>query len=78
MKISLVPLLFLSTCYSLSRFCAKLKHLDLTSCVSITNSSLKGIRYEDLLFVVKRSTQSYEHLGVSDTFLMVTGVLSLQ
>lgn len=43
MKISLVPLLFFSTCYSLSRFCSKLKHLDLTSCVSITNSSLKGI-----------------------------------
>ncbi|XP_042091724.1 F-box/LRR-repeat protein 2 isoform X6 [Ovis aries] len=34
---------FFSTCYSLSRFCSKLKHLDLTSCVSITNSSLKGI-----------------------------------
>ncbi|CAD7673238.1 unnamed protein product [Nyctereutes procyonoides] len=33
----------LNTCYSLSRFCSKLKHLDLTSCVSITNSSLKGI-----------------------------------
>lgn len=33
-----------STCYSLSRFCSKLKHLDLTSCVSVTNSSLKGIR----------------------------------
>ncbi|XP_023575512.1 F-box/LRR-repeat protein 2 isoform X2 [Octodon degus] len=36
-------LLFFSTCYSLSRFCSKLKHLDLTSCVSITNSSLKCI-----------------------------------
>lgn len=39
-----VCLPFPSTCYSLSRFCSKLKHLDLTSCVSVTNSSLKGIR----------------------------------
>lgn len=33
-----------STCNSLSKFCPKLKHLDLASCTSITNLSLKALR----------------------------------
>ncbi|RXM31879.1 F-box/LRR-repeat protein 20 [Acipenser ruthenus] len=33
----------LSTCSSLSKFCPKLKHLDLASCTSITNLSLKAL-----------------------------------
>ena len=33
-----------STCVSLSKFCSKLRHLDLTSCVSITNHALKALR----------------------------------
>ncbi|EHB00854.1 F-box/LRR-repeat protein 20 [Heterocephalus glaber] len=32
----------LSTCTSLSKFCSKLRHLDLASCTSITNMSLKA------------------------------------
>lgn len=38
-----------STCNSLSKFCPKLKHLDLASCTSITNLSLKALRsaFED-------------------------------
>lgn len=34
-----------STCVSLSKFCSKLKQLDLTSCVSVSNHSLKALRY---------------------------------
>ncbi|GAB5580991.1 F-box/LRR-repeat protein 20 isoform X2 [Prionailurus iriomotensis] len=34
----------LSTCTSLSKFCSKLRHLDLASCTSITNMSLKALR----------------------------------
>lgn len=34
-----------STCSSLSKFCPKLKHLDLSSCTSITNLSLKALRF---------------------------------
>ncbi|KAH0501114.1 F-box/LRR-repeat protein 20 [Microtus ochrogaster] len=33
----------LSTCTSLSKFCSKLRHLDLASCTSITNMSLKAL-----------------------------------
>lgn len=36
-----------STCNSLSKFCPKLKHLDLASCTSITNLSLKALRCVD-------------------------------
>lgn len=43
-------LFFCSTCNSLSKFCPKLKHLDLASCTSITNLSLKALRYGQLLF----------------------------
>nr|XP_031362876.1 F-box/LRR-repeat protein 20 [Lonchura striata domestica] len=32
-----------STCTSLSKFCSKLRHLDLASCTSITNLSLKAL-----------------------------------
>lgn len=39
-------ILFCSTCNSLSKFCPKLKHLDLSSCTSITNLSLKALRWE--------------------------------
>ncbi|PKU33375.1 f-box lrr-repeat protein 20 [Limosa lapponica baueri] len=33
-----------ATCTSLSKFCSKLRHLDLASCTSITNLSLKALR----------------------------------
>uniref|UniRef100_A0A8C2WVI9 F-box/LRR-repeat protein 2 n=1 Tax=Cyclopterus lumpus TaxID=8103 RepID=A0A8C2WVI9_CYCLU len=39
----LIVFLFCSTCNSLSKFCPKLKHLDLASCTSITNLSLKAL-----------------------------------
>lgn len=43
---TLTVFLFRSTCNSLSKFCPKLKHLDLASCTSITNLSLKALRWE--------------------------------
>ncbi|MEQ2159588.1 hypothetical protein GOODEAATRI_024552, partial [Goodea atripinnis] len=45
---------FCSTCNSLSKFCPKLKHLDLASCTSITNLSLKALRnyFEKTLYVL--------------------------
>uniref|UniRef100_A0A8C7Y682 F-box and leucine-rich repeat protein 20 n=1 Tax=Oryzias sinensis TaxID=183150 RepID=A0A8C7Y682_9TELE len=45
-----------STCSSLSKFCPKLKHLDLASCTSITNLSLKALRFS------QQNPSSHQHL----------------